>query len=175
MCVYAASYSVTQAFLLCLVCYACGGGGEPRLDTYPRATQGLPSAVTGEEDPHNTHLQSKEFLDEKERLAVEEGPLAGLCSLERPAVLPSTGSSLELRAPWQRRWPPKTESFVKNRPCYCGESIRERWGRKLAFPCTCGRSAPHRWDCGQGKLSSGFSKAQAELPHEAQSRSEAGI
>lgn len=116
MCVYAASYSVTQAILLCLVCYACGGGGEPRLDTYPRATQGLPSAVTGEEDPHNTHLQSKEFLDEKERLAVEEGPLAGLCSLERPAVLPSTGSSLELRAPWQRRWPPKTESFVKQDP-----------------------------------------------------------
>lgn len=82
MCVYAASYCVTQAVLLCLVSYACGGGGEPRLGTCPRATQRLPSAVTCGEDPLNSHHESRVLLDEREGLAVEEGPLASLCELE---------------------------------------------------------------------------------------------
>lgn len=82
MCVYTASYSAIQAFLLSLFCYVCGGGGEARQDTYPRATHGLPSAVRSGEDPLCSHLESREFLVGREGLTVEEGPLVGLCELE---------------------------------------------------------------------------------------------
>ena len=163
MCVYTASYRVTQAFLLCLVCSACGGGGEPRLDTCLRATQGLPSAVMGGEDPLSTHRESKEFLDGREGLAVEEGPLSGLCELERAAFLFSTdvltrteGSVAEEVASQDR--------ILCCRPRYCV------WGGYKGKVGEGAGSPMHLWQVCTPQVG-----LWPGSPHEAQSCSEAGI
>lgn len=80
-------------------------------------------------DPLSNYPEPREFWDGREGLTVEEGPLTGLCGLERAALLPARGSLTRTEGSVAEEVAYQKKILCLDRTSLLWGGYRERWER----------------------------------------------